>query len=65
MKIHFLVELVIHGSPSKFNYKNMGHALFLNFANFVTKESKITSLKKYFPKFPAEESCLKKKRKKT
>jgi hypothetical protein len=30
--------------------------LFLNFANFVTKESKITSQKKYFPKFPAEES---------
>jgi sulfur relay (sulfurtransferase) DsrC/TusE family protein len=38
--------------------------LFLNFANFVTKESKITSQKKYFPKFPAEESWLKKKEKK-
>ena len=28
MKIHFLVELVIHGSPSKLNNKNMGHHAF-------------------------------------
>jgi hypothetical protein len=51
------VELVIHGSPSKLNNKNMGHHAFYQ----INLERGQTS-KKYFPKFSTEESWYKKKK---